>query len=213
MMEKGKMYNKHKNLNGHSNGCRYQADDKLLYAKIEIDHKMYLISAEEISLFDQYLEKAKNKDKDVNIDLFQSDNLPFQIVYGGMMYNEGFTLERIFELAEEMRGYAFLDLEEDKVNVSGYQNIVFYPEEAESENYIPFAALIQMPHRLENMGYSVTLFPYLGGNLILESMMNRPFLLACRESFFIEGDGESWKRNINKEKLMEVYQCADLFIE
>lgn len=74
-----------------------------------------------------------------------------------MMYNEGVTLEKVFGLAKEMRGYAFMDLEEDRVNISGYQDIVFYPEDAIADNYIPFAALMQMPHRLENMGYSIML--------------------------------------------------------
>lgn len=201
----------------HSESCRYKDDDKLAYAYLEIiKGKMILISANEVALFDEYLKYAKADDKDIVIDHEQSENEPFQIVYGGVMFDEEkISIEKMMELAIEIKGYALYDLEENgKVNVSGYTDIVFYPEEARSKNFIPFAALMQTPHRLINTEEPTTIFPaFANYNSVWEMMVNRPFLLACKESYIVpECLEENWQEKIDKERLMVAYNVADLVI-
>lgn len=196
----------------HSHKCRYKDTDKLQYALIELtEDKLFLIAAEEVEVFDTYLEHAKNQDKDVVMDLDQSDEEPLQIVYGGMLLNTHTTAEKAYEIAEQLAGFALFDLEEERVNVSGYKEICFYPEHAETDNYIPFAALMQTTHRFENRTNSITMFPSMKGSMVWEAMVNRPFVLACREGMLIEGiKKENWKSFIIKEKLLAAYVTADL---
>lgn len=202
-MERTKTY-------GHSDGCRYNDDDTLMYAFMDIGkERMILISAYEYPYFDTYLEFAKNEDKDVEIDYEQSDDLPYQIIYGGMMLGDKVALAQAIEMAHDMNHCAFLDIEEEKVNVSGYQEIVFFQEDALQEYYIPFAALMQTPHTFENRKTSITLFPALANHFIWESMVNRPFVLACRESSPYYGDVENWQDAISKDQLMKAYEVAD----
>lgn len=199
----------------HSKSCRYRDNDKMQYAYLKIEEKFILILAYEFELFDSYLEKAIEDDKNIKINYEQSDNEPYQIVYGAMMFDEiHHTYSDIVALAKRMEGYAFLDLELEKVNVSGYQEILFFPEEALAEEFIPFVALMQTPHHLQRMKYSITMFPALENHLIWESMVNRPFLLACRESIMMEGLSEdNWTKYIEKNKLMQAYKIADLVVE
>ena len=107
----------------HSENCRYKDDDKLAYAYIEItDETKILIAASEIALFDEYLEYAKADDKNIIIDHEQPDNEPFQIMYGGIMFNEEkISVEKVMELANDLKGYSLYDLE-----AGGKVNAVFF---------------------------------------------------------------------------------------
>jgi hypothetical protein len=177
--------------------------------------KRILISANECDLFYRYLEKAQNKDETVNIDYEESENLPYQIIYGGLMFDiEKENLKDIVELTSKMKNVAFLTLEEHKASVSAYADIVLYLSEALSENFIPFAALMKTPYRLENMDHSVTMFSALEGHYVWESMANRPFLLACRKSILVHGLSiENWKQHISFNEMIDAYKVADLFID
>lgn len=75
------MYKEEKNI--HSHDCRYKDDDMLLYAYLEIHNQRCLLSANEVSVFDEYLEYAHNDDKNINIDFDRNDKSPYQLVYGG----------------------------------------------------------------------------------------------------------------------------------
>ena len=200
--------------NTHSETCRHKEDDLLLYAYLELGDNKILISANEVDLFDMYLEKAHNGDKEIIIDYAESDNEPYQIIYGGLMFdNDRHNLEEILDLTEKMKGVAFFTLEENKVSVSGYMDIVVYPSDAVSEGFLPFAALMQTTYRLEDMEYSVTMFPALKGYHIWECMANRPFLLACRKGYMKEGvTQENWKEHIVYDEMLEVYKISDLYI-
>lgn len=199
--------------NKHSHKCRYSENDKMQYALMQItqDHRI-LISAYELCYFDKYLAYAKEKDKGVKIDYSQPDNEPLQIVYGGMMFDkDSVSFQKVKDISDKLAGFAIYDLEEDKVNVSGYEEIIYFPEYAVSETYIPFAALMQTTHRLQNMNYSITMFASASGKAVWEAMVNRPFLLACRESILLERlRKENWKQFIDKKRMMEAYQIADL---
>lgn len=203
--------------NRHKDNCRYNNTDKLLYAYMDIgvENREILIAANEWVLFDTYLEKAKNKDEAVNIDYDESDYEPYQIIYGALIYDsKNMTLEEVSDLSMKMKNCAMISLEDDRVSVSGYADIELYPSNALSENFIPFAVLMQTPYRLENMEYSITIFPALHDHYVWESMVNRPFLLACRKSSLMAGISiENWRQYINNKEMLEAYKVSDLYID
>lgn len=204
------------NRNTHSENCRYNDNDKLMYARMQLNEKVFcLISAKELTVFDEYFAAATEKqDKTLIIDYDQSDNEPYQIVYGGMLYNDWCSYESAVETAEDIKGYALFDIEDEKkVNVSGYTDIVFFPEKAVSKFYIPFAALVQTTHRFENLQASITFFPAFANHFVWESMINRPFLLAARKGVLVEElDISNWKEYLDEEVLVDAYNQADLVL-
>ena len=71
-----------KNLCSHSESCRYTEDDLMLYAYLNLfDDRYALVSANEIGLFDKYLECAKNNDKSIIIDTESNDNVSLRFVF------------------------------------------------------------------------------------------------------------------------------------
>lgn len=66
---------------------RIYKDKKMLYALQEIGNKKFIIAASEYTLFDTYLEHAKNDDKKLNINYSETDNEPYKIVYGSIIVN------------------------------------------------------------------------------------------------------------------------------
>lgn len=107
------------------------------------------------------------------------------------------------------------ELDKDKkVNISGYNDIQLFPELAYDPDgsYIPFAALMKTKYQLQDMEYSITMFPLNAAMTVFESMMNRPFLLACRESRAVEGiTEENWKEYLDMKLLENAYLEADLY--
>ena len=200
-------------MNTHKDKCRYKDPDKLLYAFMEFGAHKILISAQELPLFEQYLAYAKHDDIELNIDYEQSDNLPYKIVYGGLLlgYEYDNLTEKLNNYINDLKGYALLDISEERVNVSGYDDIVLYKEDALTNTFIPFAALMQTPHNLANEAVSITLFPADQKYKVWEALVNRPFLLACRETVYHpQLTLENWKDFISKDDLMRAYKVADL---
>ena len=202
----------------HSENCRYCNTDALLYACMEIaEGKFITIGATEVALFDEYLEASLNNDEELNINLDEVDEEPFQIVYGGVMVNYLYkdNKEAALKFIDKFKDYALGELDEGKkINTSVYKDIQLFPEFAYNSdgNYIPFAALMRTKHRLKDMEYSITMFPLNKSMSIVESMMNRPFLLACRESRLIERiTEENWKEYLDIELLEKAYAEADLY--
>lgn len=203
------------NLENHSKKCPYKDTDALLYCLLEIiENKRILIAASEIEMFDTYLELAKDKDSGIEIDMDSCDTVPYQIVYGGLMYYDN-DWNKVKKYAEYMKGYALIDLAQNpqKIIASTYDDIIFYPDNAKFDRFIPFAALIKTKCILEFEDTSVTLFPFQDKHTIWESMANRPFLLACRK--FIPCSKnitvENWKDYINFDDMMNAYKVADLY--
>lgn len=199
--------------NTHTHNCRYKDDDKLQYALVEIaDDTLILMAAEEVMLYSTYLGYALNSDKDISIDFDESDNEPLQIMYGGLMFDSSKRkFSEIEEYAQSIVGYALFDIEEKGVNVSGYEAIKLFYDERMSDNFIPFAALIRTKHQLQNCKRSITMFPATAKYKVFEAMVNRPFLLACRESIKIdEVTLENWEEYIDMCKLKDTYVIADL---
>ena len=198
----------------HSNKCKYKDSDKLLYCcmVIEKDTKI-LISAYEYSLFETYLNLAHEKDKDIFVDMDTTDNYPFIIMYGGVMFCDT-KFDKLQEDFNKLKNCALIRLTEEKpynIIASSYEDIVFFPDEAESEGFIPFAALMRTDCKLHNSDYSETMFPYTG-RLVWEDLVNRNFLFACRESIDLPESvtTKNWKDYIDHDLLLEKYRVADL---
>lgn len=69
---------------------------KMEYAHMELNGKMFLISAEEFSLCDKYMRYARNKDRGIKIIEPEEGN-PLKIVYGMMLVNPIFdTTEALY---------------------------------------------------------------------------------------------------------------------
>lgn len=201
--------------NRHSENCCYQDEDLLLYASMEIsEDRRILVSAEEVSLFDKYLELAKSRDFRVRIDFEASERQPLKIVYGGLVLQDSVTFEEAKEFAEKGKNCALIEFLEDpeKIVASAYEDILFYPEFATKNFMIPFAALMSTYHEEEHLEASVTLFPYCG-RFVWEDMANRVFALACRKFEKVSDDLDvgNWRARIDFSKLEEAYRVADLY--
>lgn len=196
----------------HDSAC--SKDDAMLYCIMAFgDHKL-LMSAREVQVFDYYLDAAKNDDRNIKIDMDAADAEPLSLVYGGLMFY-GSEYKEIADLVGRLKGYAFLDLDrkEGELAVSGYQDIQLFPELKISERFIPFAALMQTNHPFDDPDVSVTLFPIMGEGCIWESMVNKPFLLACRRKVDPGEDitVENWKDHIDISQMIEAYRISDLY--
>lgn len=198
----------------YSENCTYSDDDAMLYCVLKLDEHELLLSAREVQVFDQYLALAHDKDKDVTLDTETADQEPYYLVYGGIMFHER-KFEEVAELVEQLKGFALLDLDREigKLAVSGYEDIVLYPELAKWDGFIPFAALMQTTHPFDNLYESVTMFPLMGDGCVWEHMANKPFLLACRRKVELDANVtvENWKYYIDIDQLEEAYGVADLY--
>lgn len=199
---------------GHSENCTYSDDDALLYCILRSGGHEMLLSAREADVFDQYLEYAKHNDKELSVDMESADHEPLSIIYGGLMMKRC-EFDKIRKIVEDLKDYAFLDLDRDKENLAAscYKDIVFFPEHKKHDNFIPFAALMQTTHPFDNDELSVTMFPMNKGNLIWECMAGKQFLLACRKKVAVNDETtvDNWKNQINMDELMAAYQVADLY--
>lgn len=200
--------------NEHSEDCIYDEDDAMLYCKLILNDHELLVSAREVQVFDYYLDAAKNDDKDLKIDMDAAEKGPFSLVYGGLMFHNHSYAE-IKGLVEQLKDYAFLDLDREKGDLSAscYQDILLYPELGKADQFIPFAALMQTTHPFDDPDISVTLFPLIGEGRVWEHMANKPFLLACRRKVELDKDVtvENWKDCIDIGELEDAYHVADLY--
>lgn len=199
---------------GHSEECSYKDNDALLYGILKMGEHAILVSAREMQVFHEYLEYAKNGDIEISVDMDAAENAPFSIVYGGIMLKNG-MLENIRESIDDLKGCALLDLDRNKDDLaaSRYEDIVLFPDYSKAGSFIPFAALMQTTHPFDSDDTSVTMFPLYQGNLVWECMVNKPFLLACRNKMTVK-DGttvDNWKSQINMDKLLTAYSVADLY--
>ena len=186
----------------------------MLYCKLVLNDHELLVSAREVQVFDYYLNAAKNGDKDLNIDMDAAEKVPFSLVYGGLMFHKH-SYEEIADLVDQLKDYAFLDLDREKEDLSAscYQDILLYPELSKSDQFIPFAALMQTTHPFDEPDISVTLFPIKGEGCIWEHMASKPFLLACRKKVELDANVtvENWKDHIDIDQLEDAYHVADLY--
>lgn len=197
----------------HNHNCRHGDEDKLLYALMQItDTHKRLISAHELCFFDDYLESAKKEDADINIDLESCDSEPYQLVYGALMYHD-VEYDTVVENIVKNKDRALINVDREpygQLVASAYSDIQLYKDEAVTENFIPFVALMQTKCE-EEEHISTTLFPYCAG-LVWENLVNREFLFACRK--FVKIDNlttDNWKEHIDMNILREAYSVADLY--
>lgn len=205
----------------HSESCRYNDEDLMLYAFLNLmDDKFFLVSANEISLFDKYFAYAKNDDKEISIDLESNEKRPYQLVYGGIMFRqEENDIHKIQKYLENNKGAALIDLDSESdghIIASSYDDIKIYPYKTlikvATDNFVPFVALMKTHHVLHDEEISITMFPYCG-RLVWEDMINKPFLFACRETVSFDNlNKDNWEEYIDENLLLDVFKVADLYI-
>lgn len=120
--------------------------------------------------------------------------------------------EEIVEMANNMKGYALMELVDDeKIRVSGYDDI-YILEHGKAEGNYPFAALMKSKNTSENPNCSNTMFPAVEHKCVWDSMVSRRFLMACR--YAEQPDGltkENWRSFISEDKMIEINKVADLY--
>lgn len=208
---------KNKKCCTHSKSCRYNEEDLLLYAALKFKNGgSFIISANESALYDRYLDYAHNKDEAVTIDEESYEKQPLQLVYGGIMFPyKEININKIQSYLEKNKEVGFIDLDSEKdghVTASLFYDIKLFPDnEAATDGFVPFVALMKTHHTLHDEESSITMFPYCG-RLMWEDMVNRPFLFACRETASFDNlNRDNWKDYIDEDLLMRVFKVADLY--
>lgn len=204
---------------GHSPSCRYKDTDCLKYALMQITEKFFaLIDADEFAFCDELLELAR-KGEAITFDYDAQEDVPFKIVYGGILINTNiFDEEQAVKTVNEMVNYSYAYITREKATVCGYCAIRLYPEMKHSDNFIPFAACMNLPFGLNDRSSAITLTPLICSpkkkgkdTSAWEFMINRPFVLACRKEAQINGlTQENFEQMIDAELLREAYWSADL---
>lgn len=206
-------------IHSHSEKCRHN-DDLPLYAYMNLsDDRFFLVSANEISLFDKYLSYAKAGDKGITVNLESNNRKEYQLVYGGIMVHKEEDVNKVIQYLQINKGTALIDLDSEAdgyLIASFYDDIEVYLHKTSSEgergNYVPFVALMRTHYVLHDEEISITMFPYCGG-LVWEEMINKPFLLACRETVSYDNlNKDNWKGFIDENLLMNIFSVADLYI-
>ena len=197
----------------HNENCSYKDVNAMLYALMEVvEDRFILISAQEVTVFNDYLQAAKENDKDIFIDFETCDKEPYQLVYGALMYH-GTPKEEVIEYVNGNKECALINVDGDefgKIIASSYSDISMYEDRCKHGESIPFVALMQTKC-VEEEYVSVTMFPCCDRN-VWENLVNRTFLLACRR--FVKVDGlslENWKNYIDEDILNEAYRLAGIY--
>lgn len=138
--------------------------------------------------------------------MVESDNEPYKIVYGGIFIEDKTEKDKVFKLINDMKGYALANVEEGKVCISGYEDIIFL-ESGFMDNYVPFVALMQTSLTVNGMGRAVTYFPYTR-KIIWEDIVNRDYLLAARKTVECSGNKDDWRKQIDIDVWYQAYIAA-----
>ena len=198
--------------NEHICGCKY-CDNAPLYAYMMLGDNKILIAASEVQFFEDVMEDMSLiKTIDENVDFDMSDNEPFQIVYGAVMMPDQVTMEEM-QFVEKFKEYALVEIgEEHQIISSSYEDIELYPE-LRDDKRIPFAALMKLPYQIEEEAVtSHTFYPYIGDFGVVDSMLNRSFLLSCRRSESFQGkEISTWREHIDCERLRDAFYNADIY--
>lgn len=199
--------------NMHSKDCCYRDVAAVSYALMELPgYKEILISANEVSKFDEYLKLAHDDDKDIFIDFETCDHEPYQLVYGALKFH-GIDKEHIIDYVYDSKERALIDLDGvDMKNLvaSSYADICLFTDRMTRPESIPFVALMQTMCE-EKDGTSVTMFPCCDMT-VWENMVNRSFLLACRK--FVSIDNltlENWKEHVDMNVLDDAYRLSGIY--
>lgn len=156
---------------------------------------------------EDFLERAKNGVKE-EVDLNESDNEPYSIVYGGILIADRIKKSEAFKSINAMKRYALANIEEGKISIAGYEDIIFWDKG--TDNYIPFAALMKTTMRINDRECAVTYFPYMS-EAIWTDIVYRHFLLAAKKAVEFTGTKENWLNQVNIEDWLTAYKSA-LFV-
>lgn len=165
----------------HSPECSH-VNDALKYAKVDLGPVMILLDAIEAGILYDAIDMAR--DETEYFDMHEADdNTPLKLVYGALMINmNNIKSEDALTLAKEMEGCSMLHITEKEAFECTYEKIHIFQELAQHETFIPFAAFMRVPFSLKEVDCAKTVTPCFADiKYVCEQIINRPFLLACRE--------------------------------
>lgn len=189
-------------------------ETNLAYTIVDInDSTSILASAEEMINYNQYLKSAKNNDKNIKIDFDTCDNVPYQIVYGSILYHND-NKDDVIEYVNDLKELALINIDDEFGNItaSTYDDILLFEEYSNRNESIPFVALIKTECK-ERPCAPITLFPCCD-RTVFENMINRKFLLACRKFVKIDNlSRDNWTKFIDKNNLESVCKTAEILTD
>lgn len=211
--------------------CKYHNLDEskwgIAYALMQINKDIkIMISANEMQAFDDIIENAKYKEK-INITDEVIDETP-KIVYGAFILNTEIfdysfgiknekdrksILEKYIHNLPELKMISIDGIEDwkniDKVAI--VKSFKFINTDNDSYWQLPFAALIYTDLAIPK-NRSLTLFTQFGDLDLGTNIINRHFLLACRDMDVLENLPEdyNWENYIDENKFNNAYKIADL---
>lgn len=190
--------------------CNNDIREERQYAALELKDGSYVtLDAQEFVHLDDWMQNRKKGEEHPQFEKVEPDeDTPLQLVYGVLMPADTKVKEDYVEKAKEIKNYALVTLEDEKVYYSGYQDIEVFEGKEIYSGCIPCAMLLQTSLDLEDKleyGFGHTMFlKYTDWN-IFDNIFNRKFLFCVRdvEPNFKPEDEEHWKDYINVDSMLD----------
>ena len=198
----------------HNENCRYE-DNTPIYALMELGSHKVLIAASEVEYFNQQMQNVnKIKAYEDSLTYEEIESLPFTLVYGAIMTSATTSTEDVVKEVERLKECTLVNVNENEIKAACYHDIELLMDYADEQNgKIPFAALMQIHDEIETDAVTSESYFACYKNLgVLESMLNRYFILACRRTDKKEGlTKENWREQIDYTALSDAFEVADLY--
>ena len=202
----------------HAPECSH-AHDALKYAKADLGPVIILMDAIEAGILYDAIDMAKEETEYFDVHEAE-DNIPLKLVYGALMINMSTVkFEDALTLAKDMEGCSMLHITEKEAFECTYEKIHIFQELAQHETFIPFAAFMRVPFSLKEVDCAKTVTPCFADiKYVCEQIINRPFLLACREEdgiVNVDADVDLdvlLESMLNKEKMLNACEMAGVVL-
>lgn len=136
-----------------------------------------------------------------------------------MVNMDNIKIEDSIKLAKDIEGCSMLHITEKEAFECSYKKIHVFQELAQHENFIPFAAFMRVPFSLKEVDCAKTVTPCFADiKYVCEQIINRPFLLACREEdgiVSVDADMDLdvlLESMLNKEKMLNACEMAGIVL-
>ncbi len=189
--------------------CNNGIREERQYAALKIEEHFIILDAEEYQHFDDWMRnKTENEKQPAYCVVEPKDENTLQLAYGVLIPAYETEVPDWNKELEKFKGYAFATLEDEKIYLSEYQDIVLFENMKTYGISIPCAMLLNTPLDLENKmdyGFGHTMFLKYGNMEIFNNIFNREFLFCVRdvEAAYDSVQGD-WKDFINEKALKKV---------
>lgn len=185
--------------------------EKRTFACMEIEGNYYILSANELAELDTYFEERKERDV-IPEQIDVEDEKEYMLCYGSILPQSTSSRAAVRELVEKYKDYGFATLEDGKVIISAYHDVVMLGDENLAfEQNIPFACVLQTNLDMEEYKeFPAVLFLRYSNMSIWDNIFNRAFVLAVKDvETVFEGTSEewiekNWKKHIDYDRMKRV---------